>query len=64
MIEDGELTSFTADGYYLTFLANTTVPDYLEVIDAAKDVLFGYGNRGIKINFTLYSVKVDWWINV
>jgi len=40
------------------------VPDYLEVIEKAKRILFGVGNRGIRVNFTVYSVKVDWWINV
>ena len=62
--EVAEYTRFTADGYYLHFLPSTSVPDYLKVVEAAKRILFGYGSKGIRIEFSLYSIKVDWWINV
>ena len=61
---EGEFGIYNNDGYYRSFTPSTTVEEYREVMKNSNGIFFGEGTRAITLTFTIYSKKIDWWVNV
>ena len=60
----GELATYSNDGFYRAFAPGTTVEEYREEMKNLNGIFFGMGTRAVSLTFTVYSKITDWWINV
>lgn len=57
----GEFSSYTADGYTISFPPDIKPEDFKLIVNHAKDTYFGENNRFLLIMMPVYSKRLDFW---